>query len=238
MTTTRRRSRLRDMLVAALMSVGLVAGPAAYAAQVGTVPEATAAAQLEKGMNPQTQTPATAKTRLPTLAVKPAGSMEGYSRSLFPHWRDASTWGWPVEPNNACNVRNAALYRDGVVTSMSTTCTSLKGTWVDPYSARKFDSASDIDIDHIVPLANAYRSGAKEWTTTKRTQFANDPLVAVSSWDYLNQQKGDKGPESWKPQNTVAHCLYATRWVHTKDKYTLSITSAEKAALTSMLNTC
>jgi hypothetical protein len=232
------RSMKRLAVLATAVFAVLVPGNVAYTSQIGTVSGPTAAAQLKKGMNPVTQTPTTAKVRLLLLKVAPAGTMTGYSRDLFPHWRDASAWGWPVEPNNACDARNAALYRDGVGVKMSSTCTNLTGTWTDPYSARVFDSASDIDIDHIVPLANAWRSGAASWTTTKRTQYANDPLVLVSSWDYLNQQKGDKGPEAWKPVNTSAHCLYATRWVHAKGKYNLTITAAEKSALSAMLATC
>lgn len=241
------RSRITNIAAAAALSVATLGGVAtvspapaqasfAVNSSIGTVSGTTAAAQLQKGMNPITQSPTVAKLKLATLKVTPAGSMTGYSRTMFPHWRDASTYGWPVAPNNACNSRNAALYRDGQKVTMSATCTNLKGTWIDPYSAKKFALASDIDIDHTVPLANAWRSGANKWTTTKRTQFANDPLVLVSAWDALNQQKGDKGPEAWKPQNKAAWKLYATRWVMVKSKYGLSVTPTEKAALSSMLN--
>ncbi|WP_409484079.1 HNH endonuclease family protein [Arsenicicoccus dermatophilus] len=229
---------MRRTLAAVLTAGALIVpttAPAAIAAQTGTVPATTAALQLKRGLP---QTPAQAKADLRSLPVRPASPMTGYSREKFPHWKDASTWGWPKAPNDRCNSRNAALYRDGTGVKMSAACTNLTGSWVDPYSAKVFDAATDMDIDHLVPLANAWRSGAGRWTTTRRTQFANDPLVLVSAWDRLNQQKGDKGPEAWKPVNASAHCLYATRWVEVKKKYALSITSAEKTALTSMLATC
>lgn len=194
-----------------------------------------AAAQLKDGL---TGTAADAEAELPTLPVRAKDSMDGYSRDLFPHWRDASTWGWPVAPNNSCNARNAALYRDGENVTMSSTCTNLQGTWVDPYGAGKYDAASDIDIDHVVPLGDAYATGAAAWDTTKRTQYANDPLVLISADDSLNQSKGDDDPSQWKPPNTAAYCLYATRWVLIKDKYGLWVTSSEKSALNSMLATC
>jgi len=217
----------------------LIAAPSLASARtdIGAVPAATAAAQLRLGL-PSTATPASAKAALSTLLVRADGSTTGYSRDLFPHWRDASTWGWPVAPNNSCDARNAALYRDGKNVTMSSTCSYLKGTWVDPYGARRYDATADIDIDHMVPLAASWRSGAASWDTTKRTQFANDPLVLVSSYDRLNSAKGDKGPEAWRPPNKAAYCLYAIRWTAVKSKYKLSVNSAEKAALTSMLATC
>ena len=233
MTTT-----YRVVLLPVALAIALTAGVgAAGATQVGTVSGATAAAQLRRGM-PTTETGAAARTKLGQLVVKADGPMTGYSRDLFPHWRDASTWGWPVAPNDKCNSRNAALYRDGAGVKMSSTCTNLTGTWVDPYSAKKFDAASDMDIDHMVPLAEAYRSGARTWTTTERTAYANDPLVLVSSWDRLNQAKGDKGPEAWKPTNTAAYCNYAIRWVAVKKKYALTVSTDEKTTLTSMLKGC
>ena len=233
------RTRFAAVLAsAALALTGFTAVGPAQAAQVGTATNTAAAAQLKLGMNSLTQNPTTAKARLPLLKVAADAPMTGYDRALFPHWRDASTWGWPVAPDNDCNARNAALYRDGKSVKMSSTCTNLTGTWTDPYSANIFNSASDIDIDHIVPLAEAWRSGASKWDTKKRTQFANDPLVLVSSWDRLNQSKGDKDPAAWVPPNTVSHCLYATRWVHVKGKYNLTLGSDEKSKLSAMLKTC
>ena len=213
----------------------MAAAAPARASQIDTVSGPTAAAQLELGLS---GTPADAAAELPNLTVRAKSSMDGYDRDLFPHWRDASTWGWPVEPNNSCNARNAALYRDGEDVTMSSSCTSLEGTWVDPYGAGKYDEASDIDIDHVVPLGDAWATGAASWDTEERTTYANDPLVIVSSDDSLNQSKGDDDPSEWKPPNTDAYCLYATRWVLIKDKYDLWVTSSEKTALNSMLATC
>lgn len=229
--------RLLSTLTVITVSISLAPNEAAGAAEVGTVSPATAAAQLERGMT-SAMTPAAAGDELSGLQVRAAGSMSGYSRDVFPHWRDASDNGWPTAPNDKCNARNAALHRDGADVTMSATCTKLEGTWVDPYSAKKYDASSDIDIDHIVPLANAWRSGADGWTTAQRTGYANDPLVLVSADDSLNQAKGDKGPEEWTPPLKESGCLYAVRWTFTKAKYRLSVTSAEKSAVSSLLQTC
>lgn len=220
----------------------VIATPAVKAAAV--TPAATsakdqAANKLLLGFTTaETKLPA-AKASLAKLKVASPGSTAGYSRALFPHWRDASTWGWPKAPNDHCNARNAALYRDGVKVTMSATCTNLKGKWLDPYTAAWFTAVGDMDIDHMVPLAEAWRSGANSWTTTRRTQFANDPLVEVSVEDNANQSKGDKDPGSpWMPPNRASWCLYAKRWIAVKAKYALTVDSAEKAGLTSMLGKC
>lgn len=92
----------------------------------------------------------------------------------------------------------------------------------------------------MVPLKNAWISGAYQWTAAKRTQFAND-LNTPQLWavtDNVNQAKSDKSPDSWKPPLTSFYCTYAKSWVAVKYSYGLSITSAEKSALTSMINTC
>ncbi|TVY16532.1 putative secreted protein, partial [Lachnellula arida] len=101
-------------------------------------------------------------------------------------------------------------------------------------------AASDLDIDHLVPLSNAWKSGAAAWTTPQRQAFANDltnpQLLAVT--DNVNESKSDSGPEDWKPELKSYWCTYAKMWVKVKGVYDLTITSAEKSALTTMLDTC
>ncbi|WP_018155881.1 hypothetical protein [Demetria terragena] len=148
MHLTIRRTTMGATLVSAAMLVSI---QPVSAAEIGTVPASEAAAQLRLGMSSD-MTPAAAEDALGSLTVK-TGSSDGYDRELFPHWRDASSHGWPEEPNNSCDARGAALYRDGENVTSSSSCTNLKGTWVDPYSAKKYDAASDIDIDHAVSVA-------------------------------------------------------------------------------------
>lgn len=186
-----------------------------------------------------TQTSESAALRkLNGLTVAPAGSMAGYSRDNFPHWLDASVWGWPVAPDNSCDVRNAALYRDGQNVTISASCVVQSGRWLDPYTATWYYNKSDIDIDHLIPLAEAWRSGAKTWGDTQRRTFANDRLAVVAVDDGANQSKGDKTPADWKPSNEAAWCLYGQRYTSVKVKYSLTITSSEKSALKSMIGTC
>ncbi|MEU4214417.1 HNH endonuclease family protein [Actinoplanes sp. NPDC026623] len=164
------------------------------------------------------------------LSVAKAASMRGYSREKFPHWRSAGS---------NCDVRDTVLKRDGTKVKLSG-CNVVAGTWVSFYDGDKIADPSKVDIDHMVPLANAWRSGAAAWTTDKRGDFANDlddpQLVAVSASS--NRSKGDQDPSTWKPERTEAWCQYAQDWITVKAKWKLTVTTGEKSALTDMLTRC
>ncbi|CAI6226950.1 unnamed protein product [Periconia digitata] len=180
---------------------------------------------------PNVPSTADAESALAALIVQPQGSQDGYSRDLFPHW---------ISQTRTCNTREVVLKRDGLNVTQSASCAAVSGIWQSPFDGATWDTASRIDIDHLVPLSNAWKSGASSWTTAERQAFANDlmnpQLVAIT--DSVNRAKGDKGPERWKPPLTSYYCTYSRMWVKVKSVYSLSITSAEKAALDSMLRTC
>ncbi|KAI1505765.1 hypothetical protein F5X99DRAFT_367628 [Biscogniauxia marginata] len=171
-----------------------------------------------------------AKTQLATLTVKAYSDDGSYDRDLFPHWIESG----------GCSTRESVLKRDGTGVTVGSDCYPTKGSWTSPYDGATWTAPADVDIDHMVPLKNAWVSGASGWTTAQRQAFAND-LVRPQLWavtDNVNQQKSDKSPDSWKPPLTSFYCTYAKSWVAVKSYYDLTITSAEKSALTSMLNTC
>lgn len=177
---------------------------------------------------------------LEELAVAPPGSMTGYSRDEFPHWAsDAATYGWE-EPDGSCDVRDAALIRDGERVEIDSECSVTSGRWLDPYTGKTLASSSEVDIDHVVPLANAWRSGASSigWSTAERETYANDPEILLSTDAGANRTKGDKGPEAWKPPNQSYWCEYARRWIWIKSDWRLSVNPAEKSSLRQMLGTC
>lgn len=184
----------------------------------------------------------TARQQLSELRVRPAGSMSGYSREKFPHWSDAQEYGWKLPAGTpdpgSCDARDAALIRDGRDERVGRYCEVESGRWFDPYGGQTYTDPSDIDIDHVAPLANAWRSGASSWTTAKRERFANVPRDLLSVDDGLNQSKGDKGPEAWKPPRKAYWCAYSKKWIGIKYQWRLSVTSAEKSALRQMLGTC
>lgn len=173
----------------------------------------------------------TAKSELASLTVKADGSQTGYSRDKFPHW---------IDQGNSCNTREVVLKRDGTNVVTDSSCAATSGKWFSPYDGATWTAASDVDIDHVVPLADAWRTGASSWTTAQRQAYANDltdpQLIAVT--DNVNQEKGDKSPDQWKPPLTSYWCTYAKMWVAVKYKFKLTINTAEKSALTDMLGRC
>ena len=117
---------------------------------------------------------------------------------------------------------------------------AVAGRWRSVYDGVVLRSASAVDIDHVVPPANAWRSGARSWSRARRERFANDrgdpELIAVSA--AANRAKGDSGPQSWRPPRRAVWCLYARWWIDVKHVRRLSITRGEKRALGTMLRTC
>jgi hypothetical protein len=151
-----------------------------------------AAIPLEKRIPPGIPATAAAKTQLAALTVAAQGPQTGYSRDLFPTW---------ITISGTCNTRETVLKRDGTDVVVSTACAATSGSWYSPYDGATWTAASDVDIDHMVPLSNAWKSGAAAWTTAQRQAFAND-LTNPQLWavtDNVNQAKSDSGPEDWKP---------------------------------------
>jgi hypothetical protein len=214
-------------VAAALLTLTVAAGcevPADTGSGTGSGSDST-------GGGTSTTDPADAKAKLAKLkVVTKTGSMRGYSREKFPHWNSAGS---------NCDVRDTVLKRDGSKVKVSG-CNVVAGTWVSVYDGDRITDPSKVDIDHVVPLANAWRSGANTWTTDQREKFANDldepQLVAVSAAS--NRSKGDQDPSTWKPEQTDSWCQYAQDWIVVKSQWKLTVTSKEKAALTDMLRTC
>jgi Protein of unknown function (DUF1524) len=167
---------------------------------------------------------------LAELHVAPDGPMTGYSRDRFGD-------GWATQ-SDGCESRVDVLLDDGThVTHHG--CTVVSGHWVSLYDGVVVTSPHKLDIDHIVPLANAWVTGARAWTTAQRVAFANDvhrELVAVTA--HSNRSKGDEAPPGYEPPARSDDCQYAERWITVKSAYHLTITSAEHDALASMLATC
>nr|WP_245992235.1 HNH endonuclease family protein [Prauserella muralis] len=169
--------------------------------------------------------------QLAELRIAPRGSLAGYSDEAFPHWR---------EQGDSCDTREVVLRRDGQGVITDAGCSPISGRWYSPYDGATWTDASDVDVDHVVPRANAWVSGAAGWDRARRTAFANDltrpELIAVT--DNVNQSKGDRAPEEWKPPQTSAWCRYASAWIAVKHHYRLTVTHAERDALAAMLGTC
>ncbi|MDC0768238.1 HNH endonuclease family protein [Streptomyces sp. HD] len=209
-------ARRRVSILAALS--GLIASVALFNAP-------TASAAL-----PTPVSAATARGYLAQLTVA-TEDRTGYDRDLFPHW---------ITQSGSCNTREVVLKRDGTDVVQDSSCAAVSGSWYSVYDGATWTAASDLDIDHLVPLAEAWDSGADSWTTSRRQSFANDltrpQLIAVT--DNVNQAKGDQDPAQWMPSRTDYRCTYVRAWVQVKYYYGLSVDSAEKSALTNYLASC
>nr|WP_026240263.1 HNH endonuclease family protein [Parafrankia discariae] len=180
---------------------------------------------------PNIPSASTALTRLNSLTVAAESHASTYDRDLFPHW---------ITITGACNTREQVLKRDGTGVVVNSSCAATSGSWYSPYDGATWTAAADVDIDHMVPLAEAWASGAWAWTTSQRQTYAND-LGGPELWavtDNVNQSKGDKDPAEWQPSLASFRCTYARAWIQVKYYYALTVDSAEKSALNGMLGTC
>ena len=208
----RRRLSILGALTALIASVAVLNGPSASAAL------------------PTPVSAATARTYLASLTVA-TENRTGYDRDLFPTW---------ITISGTCDTREYILKRDGSNVVTNSACTATSGSWYSPYDGATWTAASDLDIDHLVPLAEAWDSGASAWTTAQRQAFANDvtrpQLIAVSASS--NRSKGDDDPAEWVPTRSAYVCTYVRAWVQVKYYYDLSVDSTEKSALQSYLAGC
>jgi len=172
-----------------------------------------------------------AVAQLGGLRVDTWHSMAGYKRDRFPHWSSQG---------EGCDTRDVVLKRAGEAVLTTVDCKITQGRWVSAYDGRSTSDPQDLDVDHMVPLANAWRTGAAEWTDAKRGEFANDltrpELIAGTA--STNRAKGDQDPSQWKPPLVTYWCQYAQSWIAVKSYWKLTVTAAEKEALTDMLETC
>src|SRR4051812_10400780 len=162
--------------------------------------------------------------------------VDGYDRDLFGDWDDAD--------DDCQNTRAEVLIAEShvpVTFTSASSCTVATGQWLDPWSGALNNSASAVDVDHTVPLANAWRSGAWAWTAEQRVAYANDladdaHLIAIPAGE--NRSKSDDGPEGWRPPAASSWCMYARVWTAIKAKWNLAATPAEWSAILELAATC
>jgi len=177
-----------------------------------------------------------ALTAAESLTVKGRAPKTGYSRERF-------GTAWADTDSNSCDTRDDILKRDlENVRFTSGKCKVSYGVLEpDPYSGKKVTyrrGASLVDIDHIVPLSDAWQKGAKYWDASKRIALANDPLNLIAVDSSTNRSKGDGDAATWLPPNKSYRCTYVAGQVAVKQKYQLWVTAAEKAAMEKILRTC
>jgi hypothetical protein len=201
-----------------------------------SVPPTATGATTTTDAATSTTGPLVAKPGLIALTIAPPSHAGSYDRTAdFGGWRDQS----------GCEDTRAVILirtsRTRVTFTSTADCTVATGRWTDPWSRVTTTVAHALDIDHTVPLDNAWDSGAWSWTHAQRVAYANDladtdHLVAILLSE--NRSKGDRGPDAWRPPNRGSWCRYALDWDHIKAKWHLSATRSEWTALVQMAATC
>lgn len=181
-----------------------------------------------------TTAPDSLPINLAALRIEDPVSRPGYERDLFPTWLDLD--------GNGCNAREDVLTAESMTPVTKTgRCKIVSGSWLSIYDGATFTDPLKLDIDHMVPLAEAWRSGAYAWTADRRAAYANDSsdgpeLIAVSASS--NRQKSDSPPDRWRPTDHGSWCAYASSWIQVKVQWDLTATRIERDALGQMLETC
>ena len=202
---------LTRLLVLAALTVPLAPGPAQAASGTYSAPLRTAVRQLP---------------------VAP----ENPSR----YDRDSQFGGWTDADRDCRNTRQEVLQAEGTgVTWNARGCAVVSGTWRSSYDGRTYTSPTQVQIDHLVPVSEAWDAGAHTWTQRRRVAFYNDLGVGYALNTIaggLNQAKGDKGPEDWMPP--ADRCRYIEVWTAVKHRWGLRVDSAERAALVRYADRC
>ncbi|VUD62380.1 hypothetical protein TDB9533_03029 [Thalassocella blandensis] len=156
-----------------------------------------------------------------------------YNRKEWKHWSDFD--------GDCMNTRHEMLY-SASITAVGLSpdgCYVSKGQWLDPFSGNTYYKASDLDVDHVIPLKWAHGHGGDKWSPSEKEKFANDPLNLIVVDDGLNQSKGARGPDEWMPPQTNYHCEYLSRWVDVLNKYQdLYLTKSELSIFNKKLERC
>lgn len=182
--------------------------------------------------NPAATATGSAVDTLKQLAVKGRAPKTDYSRSQFGS-------GWST--TSGCDTRNIILHRDLQNTVVDEKCVVVSGTLNDPYTATIIPftkGSSDVQIDHVVALSDAWQTGAAVLGREVRVQLANDPLELIAVQGAANQQKSDGDAATWLPSNKDFRCQYVARQIAVKQKYALWVIPAEKQAIIDVLSTC
>ncbi|GAB10797.1 hypothetical protein GOARA_062_00650 [Gordonia araii NBRC 100433] len=194
----------------------------------------------ESSSNPTAAAKA-ALMRLDRLEVKGRAPKTGYRRSVFGRaWSDEVA---VALGRNGCRTREDILRRDLTDVRLKGHCAVMSGWLDDPYTRERlrFERGVDvrrIQIDHVVALADAWQTGAQQWTPPRRLDFANDPRNLQTTAGWANQRKGSSNAASWLPPNRSYRCTYVARQIEVKAAYGLWVVPPERDAMRRVLSRC
>ena len=208
---------------------------ASAAASEEAEPEPTA--ELTQTASPVATEPAAQDDELAQLLASlriAAEVTSGYDRDLFRHWIDAD--------GDGCNTRREVLIAEAIEPpTIGDRCELIGGLWYSAFDGQYTEDDSSFDVDHMVPLKEAWDSGANAWSSDRRRAFANDldlpqSLIAVSASS--NRSKSDRDPADWLPPLASYRCQYVEDWVRVKVKWELSVDEREFSAIRNVLASC
>ncbi|HEX5947906.1 MAG TPA: HNH endonuclease family protein [Acidimicrobiales bacterium] len=170
------------------------------------------------------------------LPVAPEADDDGYERDLFGS-------GWIVADDHGCDTREKVLIDESLTPAQvdAVGCTVVTGDWRSTYDGYETTDPSELDIDHVVALGEAWRSGASRWDDATRVAYANDvdePRALIAVTASTNRSKGDRDPADWQPPSQESWCAYVVDWVTVKARWGLSADEAEVGALRNMAASC
>lgn len=242
MRTTRHASLLAPLLAIALLTTGCTTvaaatdpAPATATTDAGATPATTPAQTAPPSPSPAA---GTALELLSSLPVKGRAPATGYQRTedFGAAWLDVD--------RNGCDTRNDILSRDLTGTVRQGRCRVLSGTLEDAYTGRSIPfvrgekTSALVQIDHIVPLQNAWVTGAQQLTREQRIRLANDPLNLIAVDGASNQRKSAGDAATWLPANKAFRCEYVARQISVKATYGLWVTPPEHDAMSRILSEC
>jgi hypothetical protein len=170
-----------------------------------------------------------ARRELTSIRIAPAGPLDGYTPDAYAGW----------DQYGECDTRSVVMRAEGTGGVVSLGHCQLAGTWTSSYDGRTTSNVDTLIVDHLVGLAQAWRSGAMAWPPAQRHRFATDlaDLVVVTA-SVAAGKPSDADPSSWRPPDKADWCRFAVDWIKVKDTWDLTATAAERDALGGMLATC
>lgn len=163
-------------------------------------------------------------------------SASAYDRDDWPHWIDAD--GDCQDTRQEVLVEESEVpvrYRD------ARRCAVAEGRWRCPYTGEVITDPRKLDVDHLVPLHEAHRSGADAWDRDRRRRYANaldEPMHLIAVERGSNRAKGDKAPHLWMPESPEHRCDYVHAWIEVKDRWELKQSAPEQVYLDQALAAC
>lgn len=233
MTQHRNPTRITTLTATGILATAAIVGCGRHQ------DDSAAPTQDQKTQAQKTLSPHDAAHALEQLQQLPVTAENGadYRRAAFGK-------GWKDLDGNGCSTRNEILARDLKDTHSSDGCTITSGILDDPYTGQRINftrgekSSQAVQIDHQVPLSQAWASGARDWDKNRRVEFANDPENLLAVDGSANQAKQDQDAAQWLPKNADYQCTYISHQVSIKAKYGLSVDQREHDILDQMLHQC